>query len=725
MAGIEKTINAEGFFGKIQQALRDGLGREMSGGANLGTVTLEVKDSRMERAEAGIGRAEEMNKNFGMRPGGGMVGNWDRPEDYPGKDPASMAASRWASLQQGGAIHTMRNVGSFYQQWGGSLGGQDKEQASMWAAMTASPGGRKVEDAFSGIERGGKKMAELLGEYESAGRGTPAALRATEQMIKLQQAIEGLADAGKEGADSIGGAHGKSMRSEIENISNLALAGKLPGGAVPAGGGGLTATMGDFMRLAHGDVTGAATSIFGSGVLKSLNAALTAKDLAGASAALGGGASGAAAIGAASLAALYGGFKFGWGIQSSSAEAGMRDAGKALDDYRLSNSLGAGFDLRGLTYTNDRLMVDQSKLAYMRNLNMPMARRMLGGMGLGAGGFQGGGDGMLLSADSIYRKALDFGVDDGALSGFVGASIRSGETGRSEGGVDGLLRRIGGLISEGNKNGVASSEKLGVLVSIRQAEQARMGFVTEGSSRYMENVSRVLDAAGPSSLKGQGGAGFMQKLAGNENPVFNSMLALSFIDPNGQLTPEAWTQLVAAYEGDSDRAKRVLSENGPQWVAQQLASSGGNRMAFTKRMLNGPLAGANGYVRSAFLMEGRMSLNDAGGLDAITQGRDPASMEAARGGDKAPDAARKEASDYEAIAALSLMTGEVLETTRSLKAMKEFIDANLVLEQVKKGVQREAWNATDGTGSTQTRGGRVQGGYNGEGPKPAGSMYFK
>lgn len=696
--GFEKAISADGFFGKIQQALRDGLGSSLTGGGNLGTVTLDVRDSRVDRAEAGLSRSEEMNKNFGLRPGGGMAGGWDRPTDYPGQDPTGLGDSRWQAIRQGGAIHTMRNVGSFYQRWGSALSDQDRSEAGMWAAMTASPAGRKVEDSVSGIERGGKRMAELLADYESAGEGTPAAMRATEQMIKLRAAIEALAATAQDGAESIGGEHGKSMKAEIEKVSGLALSGKLPGGSVA---GGTTATLSDFMRLANGDVTGAATSIFGSGLLKSLNAALQAETLTGAQAALGGGLAGAAGIGAAGLGALYGGFKFGWGVQESSAEAGVRDAGKALDDYRLSNSMGAGFDLRGLTYTDDRLMIDQGKFAYRKNINMPMARRMLSGMGIGAGGWKDGGEGLLSSADSIYRRALDYGVDDGALSGFVGASIRSGETGRSDRGVERLLHRIGGLIAEGNKQGVSSNEKLGVLVSIRQAEQARTGFITEAGAKIGENLSRITDASGMDWLKGSGGSRYNERLAANENPVFNAMGTLGFLGPDGKLNAEGMAAFIDAVPNDQER-QQLLASTGHAYIAQALAAMGPNRQKQAVAFLKGRGKEMSMWALQPLLGQGDTpNLGVARYLNVLRHGGDPASMPDALGADKASAAAKKEAEDYKAITAMSMMTHEVLETTRSLAAMKEFIDANFSMEQNKKQVQQLVWDGADGS-----RGGR-------------------
>jgi len=705
--GVEKIVNGEAFMGFFQNLLRDKAAS--SGGANLGTITLDVKDSRLERAEAGIGRAEQMNKDFALRPGGGMAGGWDRPEDYPERDLGPMGSSRWQSLQAGGGIHTMRNVGSFYQRWGGTLGDQDREQASMWAAITASPAGRRVENSYSGIEQGGKKMADLLKEYEAAGQGTPAALRATEQMIKLQEAIEALGKAAKEGAQEIGGERGKLLEGEIDHVSGLALAGKLPGGS--AAGGGLKGSIGDFMRLANGDVTGAAQSIFGQSMLKKLNAALQANSILGEGGAME--AIGAGGVGVAGLAALYGGFKLGWGIQSSSAEAGVRDAGKALGDYQLSNSLGSGFDLRGLTYTKDRMMLDPDGFAHQRNINMAAARRVLGGMHIGAGGWDGGGGGLIGTADSIYRHSLDMGVDDGALSGFVGQSIRSGETGRGGSAVEGRLDRIAGLIAEGNKYGLSSTETLGVLASMRQSEMARSGFITQGGMQFVENTGRALNASGSEALKGQGGQSFMEGLMNNKNPTFGALTVMGLLGPDGKLNPTGEQLLKEFFDGNNvpeDQRAEIRRNTPDSYLAQALANEGPTKLRMSQQFMKAH-PGAAPWAMDAMLGQGAPNLKNVLGRSVLQRGG-PDALGHLRRTNEAPQAARDEAGQYEQVAALGMMTQEVKETTRALEAMKDFIEANFTLEQVKKRLQGEAWNIVDHpvvapfAAATSNRGGR-------------------
>jgi hypothetical protein len=708
---IEKTINAEGFFGKIQQALRDGLGNGLAGGANLGTVTLEVKDARLQRAEEGISRSEALNRDFSQRPGGGLSGNWDRPEDYPERDLGPMGARRWAAIQQEGGIYALRNAGAFYQRWGGVLGDRDRSEASMWGAIAGSPQGRRVEESFSGIERAGKKMSDLMSEYEQAGRGTPAAMRATEQMVKLHEAIQALAKSGSEAADAIGGDHGGKLKKELEEVTQLASSGKM--GGPGASGGGLTGDLVGFMRLAHGDPLGAARSIFGAKFLRRLNAALTADTLGGSFDALGGGMAGAAAIGAASLAALYGGFKFGWGLQASSAHDAMGDAGKALDDYRLSNMLGAGTDIRGALYTggpDGRLHLNENSFAYRGNLNMLQARRMLTAMGLGAGGWHGGFESQFTTGETIYKKALDFGVDDTALAGVVGASVRGGMTRRGGGSVEQLLSWIGGLIAEGNKNGVASNETLGVIASLGQMEQARMGFVSQSSMRYLSNVTRVFNASGVDALKGQGGLSTIQKLGANQNQVFNTTLALEFLTPDGQLTPAAWKQVVAAMGGDEGRAKELVERLGPQFVAQLLANDPGNKVKWSQSMARAFGPGA-GYQMNHLLFGDNGNIKDFAGLFSL-RGKNLGAMGFPYSdGDKRTAAAQQEASQYENVAALSLMTEEVRKSTMALGDMVAFLNAKFPMAMLQSGAASSAWDITkhplsNAFAPSQSRGGR-------------------
>ncbi len=706
--GIEKNINAEGFFGKLQQALRDGLGREMAGGANLGTITLDVKDVRMDRAEAGIGRAEALNRSFSQRPSGGYSGNWDRPEDYPERDLGPMGSRRWAAIMQEGGIHALRNAGTFYQRWGGTLGEQDRGEASMWAAIAGSPQGRKVEESFSGLERAGKKMAELMTEYEQAGSGTPAAMRATEQMVKLHEAIQSLAKSGKEAADAIGGEHGGKLNRELDDLRAQVGEGRAGGSGGAGGVGGLRGSVGAFRRMAHGDMLGAVQEIFGMAALRRLNGAFAADSIlgeGGAMAALGGGVGGAAAIGGMGLAALYGGFKAGSWLSGIGINDVVPDATKFLDDYRMSQGLGAGFSLRGMSYSKNGTHLSEGSAHWRSNWNMDAIRRLLPAMNIGAGGWAEGNVELAGTADSIFRRSQDMGVSDSALAGFVGQSIRSGETGRSSFDVNRRLDRIAGLIAEGNRQGISSNEYLGALASMRQAEMARVGFITQAGMRYVENVGRTLNASGSEMLKGAQGASFMQSLMNNQNPVFTSMAALSLMGPNGQLNAEGEKYLQEAFQAAhaSPEMQAAARAKGGAWLAMALTKEGPVKLRMSADFMK-RYPGMNSFAQDAFFGQNGPSLKFAFGSYALTHGgAHGADWSFVSNPDIPPDQKSK-ASAYESAMALELMTKEVLGTTRSLAGLNRAIEAQLLEQFKKKDAEYYLWHG--GGAAPSSRGGR-------------------
>lgn len=64
-------------------------------------------------------------------------------------------------------------------------------------------------------------------------------------------------------------------------------------------------------------------------------------------------------------------------------------------------------------------------------------------------------------------------------------------------------------------------------------------------------------------------------------------------------------------------------------------------------------------------------------------------------GSSIPTAARLEAENYQQVAALGAMKTEILETTRALGDMKNFMRANFTMTDFKKDFQRAAWDSID------------------------------
>jgi hypothetical protein len=746
--GVERNLDGgqvmKGFLSNLQESIRGAFQGTSFGTASASVqVDIDVKDAKLKATEEAMDRLAQAGKSGTpympsaapspvpsvlpeVPPLSGSDLAWRRfdlvepgrhraPVDYgspdappPGQTPGSRASSLWSQIKEGGAIHTLREAGRFGGSWLGALQGDEKEEATRWMSLGGRREAFQASESFEGIEKAGRRVAALFREIEKFGEKAPESIRAAAEIEKLRARIDELASSGKVAADSLGGAEGARARAEIEAVQRAAGAGSMAPPPDERGGLGLPHIgVRDLGYMAR-DPLGAARSLASRSILQAimqsgLSKALQAPSLAGAGGAmeaLGGGAGGAAGVAGLGAGALVAGLAAGWKFNSSQASDAVMDAEGKIADVRGSRALGRDFDFRGLTWNPDRMRFREGTGL----LNARAAFGVLGQMGIGTDNFQGGGMEALRMADRMRVSALDMGVDEGALASFVGTSMRSGETGRSGQAVTSLLARISGLIEEGNKAGVATSEKLGVLASLRQQEQAATGYVSAESSRITDLMSARLDATGVAALRGQAGLAPMQALAQNQNQEFRAMALQQMLDGRGGLSASGKALVDRFLDPETQKLMRAGGADSTA-MAQAVLEKPGFRQQFAERFMK-EHPELSGFQMQHFL--GLTGLSEAQAysfMGALRTGRDPRSSTAAGG--EAPrrrtktddnlDMLKKEGLDALTIQGAAGLQVEMLKTTRESTELLKVIAANTAAKGAIQDVKAQVADTVSAT----------------------------
>lgn len=457
-------------------------------------------------------------------------------------DPAlhpQFASSIWSNLRQGqGMLGAIRGVQSgALDPWLEHLNGADSDDAQEVLRASRRTEAHQMLSDVSGIEAAGKRIADLMAMIEAAGRGTPAAAKAAEEVARLVKKIDGLGESAEENADRLGGTAGAAAREEIKRMSSAARQGQLPGGGSPPsprGGPGWSPSGSQLQQFAH-DPGGAVVSM-AEGALFAWGARAFAGKVGGflgmgaaeagaAGAGAGGlGAGGAAAIGAgtiaAAVAAAVAGAVAGRALpeylDKKLVEGSDHDMALYQRDAMLSIRMGKDFDVRGDFTKPDRRTLRTEMAQYDRDA----IGRAISAMGITMDGALSGMESnpamRTLAYDfldkGLMRRDGSLGLESGSLAAFLGQSVKAGSTSRDLPSMQATVDKIAGLIEEANKTGVASSEKLAVLAQLGQLQQGRMGFVSQDSSDYLWGVQHLLERTGLASLRAGEGVKVMNAM---------------------------------------------------------------------------------------------------------------------------------------------------------------------------------------------------------------------
>jgi hypothetical protein len=508
---------------------------------------------------------------FGQRPHprAWRKGEWDKPEDHPDADPKrlqDLASAGWKKLREGGALQTLRESGRFGSRWGELLEGEEAKEQRAWANTSARPEGRKISDAFEGIEQVGSRISKLLKEVR---RGGEDAIKAADQLKKAREALKKLGESGQTAAQSLGGPQAAALQEELGRAQKTAEAGLAP--PEPEEEAGSKVNPRRFLSLLQ-NPTGSAMAALEEGLLSRYGGALSGflgqnawKAFSGSGI---GGAGGAAGAGLAGSAAVAAGLYAGYRIQLGRANDTVQDAGKALDDARLSQ--GQGFDYRGAFWDKDRLRTkDETPLE---------AREILRGLGvsLRASSFKAP-DGLMPFTKDVAAKADLLGLDAPRLASMMGAAMRSGTLERSAIGADRLTNLLSNWRDEALKHGVTMNERLGVISQLSAQSVQQTGFLTERGLRTFGEATSLLDRTEHPSLQGEAGAGVLQSLTRMDRTDPQKALLMSQFFNGKHLTSLGWERAKADLRPEDLEA--LLNTEGEWGVTRALMESPSSLLA--------------------------------------------------------------------------------------------------------------------------------------------------
>ncbi|MBI3131498.1 MAG: hypothetical protein HYZ13_09245 [Acidobacteria bacterium] len=504
---------------------------------------------------------------------------WDGPEDHPEAEPSrlkELAQQGWTKIREGGALHTLREAGRFGTQWGEFLEGEATREQRAWSNTAARPEGRAVSDAMERVERLGTRIGKWLAEIQGGGEG---ALRAAEHLRKARVELDEVGAAGRRAAEALGGPRGEALREELARAEKSAGEG-LPAPSEPEESGAKVNPR-RFLNLLQ-DPLGAARTALEEGLLSRYGGALSSFLGQGAWRAFsGGGVGGAAgAVGAtvAGAAAVAGGAYAGYRLQLGRASDTVRDAGKALEDARLSQSVG--IDYRGSLWEADRLRTKDGTPLEAREILRDL------GVSLRPSAFRAP-RGLLPLTQDLAASADMLGLEAPKVASLAGAAMRSGTVERGEGGVDRILALLASWREEALRSGLTLNERLGVLSQLSAQQVQQTGFLTERSLRTLGEAADHFDRTGHPSLMGEAGGGVLQALTRSDrNDTQKALLAGEFFDgkhltklgwerARADLRPEDLKALIAAPEGEWGVTRALLESpasllSGAQSLARQV-----------------------------------------------------------------------------------------------------------------------------------------------------------
>jgi hypothetical protein len=506
----------------------------------------------------------------------------------------------------------------------------------------------EIDKAFQRIEAMATRIGYLMQKVES---GKDATGNAAQELERLRNSLEKVAEKGKDAANSIGD---EGMAGKLEAAAEAAGQGK--------GGKASSASLGDMQSIMNnpmGMLKNQLMQKFGAPIAEALGMNVGT---------LFSGAGGGSALGiglGASAGALAAGAGIGWKMNTGWAGEASGDAQAALRDARLSNSMG-NFDLRGETFNKAGFGSEGRVHANMltkngQSLDNAEVRSVLQGMGIAVGsdGFKGDA---IESAMKQSRVAQGIGTSTDQIAAMVGAAIRSGAVGRDENKVNTYLQEIAGATKESAKYGVATAEKLAVIASLNQKSVQESGMLSSASSRLNMGASNALDASGQAPLQGSSGQQALSSLAGAGGDDQKAREAGFMMDAEGNLLPEymamvkADPYLMAMYNdfgggkggatmaaialldqgvvraGVNQRAIRSLRGQGMNgMLAGRVMGTGGSTSAQTKGIygiagpdvkdiISNPLATANGdYLADVNSAKGKEQANAASLVNARQQ----------------------------------------------------------------------------------------------------------
>lgn len=428
-------------------------------------------------------------------------------------------------------------------------------------AKTASAQ-EELDKAMGRIEAIAGRIGYLLQKIEG---GKDATGNAAQEVERLRDSLEKVANKGREAAKSLGD---EGLASKINEAEKAAAGGH--GGRGDGSGG---ASPGDLMNMVRNPM-----GAMQQGFQKMLQEMLGGEGGAGIMRFLG------------PVAAVAGGVYAGWKINDNLTKEATSDAQKAVSDAMLANTTGRKFDFRGELFDKDRFGPIHATRD-MQDVSNPEVRSVLRGMGIGLdtwkanmGGTQG--QSVVETAMLQARYAYGMGVSTDQVAGMVGAGVRTGAVGADELSVRMYLSQIAGATQQAAAQGVATNEKLSVIASLNQRTVSETGMLSPVASKLNLQASAALEATGDPALKGQLGMGALGTLAGTGGDEARSREIGLMMGPDGNLLPE-YQKMVDA----NPYLKALQRDLGPAMVANALLDDPTVRAAVNQRGIRNMVAG--------------------------------------------------------------------------------------------------------------------------------------
>lgn len=560
--GIEKPIDGAGPLTDLLNRIKAGLSGAMpeSVGQAKGTVDVKVTvdTSEVDKAEAALDRLGGKNAPTPssmlppapstptvLHPGEDRYSRIIAEAEAAMKDrtPENIAEAKWQKIKAEGPKAAFDKVANFGSIWGKNLGDESKDEMAGWLKAAGHKEASTYQKAYKETEEAGERIGDLAKQIKKFGESSPQAVKAAKEILGLQEKIEELGKSAHDSAGAIGGEPGALLQAEHERLKKSALAG---GETDPVGKGPRQYSPHDLYRMAQ-NPEGAIKQFAFEGIMKKISEAGLTKALGaptvlgegGAMSALGGGAAGGAAVGALGVGALAAGFAAGMAFNTGQVNDGLMDAEGKIADMRTSRALGRNFDYRGEMWNKDRTRArTPDEIHAMGIINPMLGLSSAAQMGISLDNFQGAGTsgqiGGMRLGEKAQRTALDMGIDGGPLLQFLGMSMRSGEIGRGEQAGNKLLGSIHAELVEANKIGIGSQEKIGVLASLRQQEQAQTGYVSDGSIGITQGLARLLDQTKNPDAMGQQGLSILSRF-GKGNKEMDAVM-MGELSQGGRLT---------------------------------------------------------------------------------------------------------------------------------------------------------------------------------------------
>ena len=631
------------------------------------------------------------------------------------QDRAARASGYWGGIRQNGFLHSMQEVqGGKFDPWMEYLQGGDRDEANEVSRAARRTGGHLITENAQGMKEAGKHISELMKTVDEAGKGTPKAAKASEEIERLIRLVARLGEAAKGAADEIGGSAGQAAKAELGKLEADATGGMIPAGT--PGGGGFKLSPGELRMLAENPVSGG-LAMAQSALWQKAAAAIGAKTLfgsEGAFSAMGGGVTAGAATAVAGAAALYGGFSVPEWLADSQISGWDHDKENLFADYRSSSLLGGKFDIRKTlggeknrkNLDPDRAWIDRDAV---RRAAQAMGVSFAGakdwdGTSVGAGNDLADSEFMNFLDTGVSRRNKEIGVADGTLESIMGQQIKSGSVSRDLPEMNMNIASLVGLTKENNKVGISGQESLHTLVTMNQKVESQNGFVSQETGKYLMGLERLLADTRDPSLRGGSGASAVMGISDKASMEMKAGLYSQFLN-----NPQAMEKSYDMAFGDGSLKKAFLAAKGDLGLlAQNVVNDPIAKLAFAQHQLQNGARGWDSRIALGYLGLNGGTHQELMAMDALKNGANP--MDIAKGlwkeGKLGKDPESR-AQDVEMMGNVAAKMGNLANSVdlvqKSMVALSTFIDLKVSQSVAKAEMKHIFSNNVDTRGEYERK----------------------